>query len=77
MMHSGIPVPPCCAHATFRLVGKHVNHKNLSIMKTTKKNFNSWDAFVGFMEDIYWEGVVEESTPEFVAFHWEEFQKMM
>lgn len=46
-------------------------------MKTTKKNFSSWDAFVGFMEDIYWEGILEESTPEFVAFHWEEFQKMI
>lgn len=43
----------------------------------TKKNFNNWDAFVGFMEDIYWEGIIEDSSAEFVTFHWDEFLKML
>lgn len=43
-------------------------------MKTTKKTFTSWDAFVSFMEQIYWAGIIEESTSEFIDFHWSEFK---
>jgi gamma-glutamyl:cysteine ligase YbdK (ATP-grasp superfamily) len=45
-------------------------------MKTTKRNFGAWDAFVSFMEDIFYTGIIEESTSEFINFHWKEFQKM-
>jgi hypothetical protein len=45
-------------------------------MKTTKGNFAAWDAFVTFMEDIFYVGIIEDSSSEFINFHWAEFQKM-
>jgi hypothetical protein len=42
--------------------------------KNNKKSFSTWDAFVSFMEQIYWEGILEESTPEFISFSYEQFK---
>lgn len=44
-------------------------------MKTNGKKIGTWDAFVSFMEQIYWEGIVEESTQEFISFHYEQFKE--
>lgn len=44
-------------------------------MKTSKTNFTTWDAFVSFMEDVFYPGIIEESTSEFIDFHWIEYQK--
>lgn len=44
-------------------------------MKAANKEFRMWDVFIGFMEDIFYPGIIEESSSEFVDFHWEEFKK--
>lgn len=44
-------------------------------MKTATRNFNAWDAFVSFMEEIFFPGIIEESSEEFITFYWLEYQK--
>jgi hypothetical protein len=43
-------------------------------MKAANNEFKAWDAFIGFMEDIFYPGIIEESSPEFINFHWVEFK---
>jgi len=44
-------------------------------MKTTNREFTAWDAFISFMDDIFYPGIIDESSTEFINFHWFEFKK--
>jgi hypothetical protein len=46
-------------------------------MKTAKKNqqLNLWDAFVEFMNSLYFEGYLETLTTDEFTFEWEEFKE--
>jgi hypothetical protein len=41
-------------------------------MKTTEKS--TWESFTELMEDIYYEGILNVQTPEWINWHWEEYK---
>jgi len=40
------------------------------------KKLNLWDAFVEFMESLYWPGCLESFTAKEINFNWDEFQAL-
>lgn len=42
------------------------------MMRATKKQTN-WQAFVEFMNQIYWNGCMEDFDSKTIAFHYSEF----
>ena len=46
-----------------------------TVKEYRKRESGLWDAFVGFMESIYWKNCIEEFTWEQIAFHYEQFKE--
>jgi hypothetical protein len=56
----------------FNVFSKQYNHLIYTTMKTTEKS--TWESFTELMEDIYYEGILEEQTTEWIQWHWEEYK---